>query len=413
MGRQNFVIEWATISVRSLKIFIFLFIAAIIFLVYWFWLRDRPTTQSGEQSVAIEETAARFFDYEGKVEVKPKDEFVWKTASFKMDLREGDRIRTAPDSLAKIKFDDGTEITVQSDSIVVISKSIASRQKDQNPLMVIEIGESDVNAEKSASAPSVSSERISKFELAPGSTGTLLADVQTGEHSGTVNKGVGVITDREGRKTSLTDLEQLKIDKNNQATKIKLPYTPPLMSPPNGQVFDFLSDQGLTVELKWRDVSNAEHYHVQIAESPLFGKVSAENPNLNKSSISIKIPTTRKKQYFWRVRSIDKKGNRSPWSDSCQFVVQSPGASSVKSMDRTPPLLEVSYMHPFLPFVQVEGKTEPDSFLTLNGQIIDVKEDGSFVFTYTLEHSGWNDLVFVAEDPAGNKSTVTKKVEYR
>jgi hypothetical protein len=412
MGRQNFVVEWATISVRSIKIFIFLFLCAVAFLVYWFWLRPSPSTQTSEPA-SVEESAARFVDYEGKVEVKPKDQFVWKNASFKMDLREGDRIRTAPDSLAKIKFDDGTEITVQSDSIVVISKSVASKQTNPNPLMVIEIGESDVNAEKSASAASVSTERITKFELAPGSKGSIVADMQTGEHSGTVDKGVGVLTDREGRKTSLTDLEQVKIDKNNLATKIKLPYTPPLLSPPTGQVFDFLSDQGLTIELKWRDVSNAAKYHVQISETPLFGKLSAENASLTKSSISIKIPKTSKKQYFWRVRSIDKKGSRSPWSEANQFVVQSPNTSTVKSMDRTPPVLQISYMHPFLPFVQVEGKTEPDAFLTLNGQIIDVKEDGSFVFTYTLQQSGWNDLVFLAEDPAGNKSTVTKKVEYK
>jgi hypothetical protein len=81
-------------------------------------------------------------------------------------------------------------------------------------------------------------------------------------------------------------------------------------------------------------------------------------------------------------------------------------------MDRTPPSLEITYMHPFLPFVQVEGRTEPDAFLTLNGEIIDVRDDGSFVYTYTLKKSGWNDLVFVAEDPAGNKATVSKQVEY-
>lgn len=413
MGRQNFVVEWATISVRSIKIFILIFLLAVSFLVYWFWLREKPSTQTTEPT-SVEESAARFVDYEGKVEVKPKDEFVWKNATFKMELREGDRIRTAPDSLGKIKFDDGTEITVQSDSIVVISKSVASKQKDQNPLMVIEIGESDVNAEKSASAPSVSTERISKFELAPGSRGSVIADMQTGEHSTTVDKGVGVVTDREGRKTSLTDLEQLKIDRNNLTTKIKLPYTPPLLSPPTGQIFDFLSDQGLTIELKWRDVSNAAKYHVQISETPLFGKLSAENASLTKSFISIKIPKTSKKQYFWRVRSIDKKNIRSPWSEANQFVVQSPNTSStVKSLDKIPPLLQISYMHPFLPFVQVEGKTEADAFLTLNGQIIDVKEDGSFIFTYTLQQSGWNDLVFLAEDPAGNKSTVTKRVEYK
>ncbi len=410
MRRSNFEIEWQTISIRTIKILIVLFLAAIGASIYWFLLRN-PVDSNLNDTVVMSESTARFIDYEGKVEVKPKDEFVWNPASFKMDLQVGDRIMTAPDSLAKIKFDDGTEITVQSDSIVVISKQMAASRKEESPLMVIEIGESDVNAERSASAPSLSTSKISRFKLAPGSTGSVRADEQTGEHSSTINKGFGEVTVR-GEKTQLNDLEQLKIDKDFITSKVKLPYTPPLLSPQNGQIYDFLSDQGLTLELRWRDVSNAARYHVQISEHPLFGKPSAENASLTKSAISIKIPKSNKKQYFWRVRSIDKIGNKSPWSNSHQFVVQSPITSqAARNIDKQPPALKITYMHPFLPFVQVEGQTEPDAFLTLNGEIIDVKEDGSFVYTYTLQQSGVNNLVFVAEDPAGNKSTVTKRVE--
>jgi hypothetical protein len=412
MARSNFEIEWQTISVRTIKIIAILLVLAIGGLLYWFVLRNPVDTNPTDVPVATESTA-RFIDYEGKVEIKPKDEFVWKAASFKMDLREGDRIRTAPDSLAKIKFDDGTEITVQSDSIVVISKQAVSRQAE-SPLMVIEVGESDINAGQSSSAPSLSTAKISRFKLAPGSTGSVRADETTGEHSTTINKGYGEVTTAKGQTTQLSDLEQLKVDKDFTTTKVKLPYTPPLLSPQNGQIFDFLSDQGLTIELRWRDVSNASRYHVQISEHPLFGKLSAENANLTKSAISIKIPKSNKKQYFWRVRSIDKDSNKSPWSVAHQFVVQSPNSSTaVRSMDKVPPSLQITYIHPFLPFVQVEGKTEPDAFLTLNGEIIDVKEDGSFVYTYTLQQTGWNDLVFIAEDPAGNKSKETKRVEYR
>jgi glucodextranase-like protein len=413
MARSNYEIEWQTISVRTIKIVIVLFLAAIVGSIYWFWLRN-PVDSNQNDTPTLAESTARFIDYEGKVEVKPKDEFVWNPASFKMDLQVGDRIRTAPDSLAKIKFEDGTEITVQSDSIVVISKQMGASHKEESPLMVIEVGESDVNAERSASAPSLSTSKISRFKLAPGSTGSVRADDQTGEHSGTINKGFGEVTTSRGETTQLSELEQIKVDKDFVTSKVKLPYTPPLVSPQNGQIFDFLTDQGLTIELKWRDVSNAARYHVQISEHPLFGKLSAENAALTKSAISIKIPKSNKKQYFWRVRSIDKAGNKSPWSDSHQFVVQSPVTSqAVRSMDKQPPALRITYMHPFFPFVQVEGTTEPDAFLTLNGEIIDVKEDGSFVYTYNLQKTGENNLVFVAEDPAGNKNTVSKKVDYQ
>ena len=406
-----FEIEWATISIRSIQIFLFTVTAITVFIVYWFWFREAP--QTVDTAAVTEETAARFIDYEGRVEVKPKDEFVWKLASFKMDLHEGDRIRTAPDSSGKIKFEDGTEITVQTDSIVVISKRSVS-SAEEAPLAVVENGEGDINAEKSASAPSVSTAKITRFKLAPGSTGSVVADGRTGEHTGVIEKGYGVITDVRGHTTQLTSLEQVRIDRNDETVVTKLPFTPPLISPPKGQLFEFLSDQGLEVELKWRDVSNAVRYHLQISENPLFAKLSAENANLSKSVIIVKIPKTFKKQYFWRVRSIDKDKNKSPWSEPYQFVVYSPQESKVSpSLDNVPPVLKINYMHPFLPFVQIEGQTEPDAFLTLNGQIIDVKEDGSFVYTYTLQTSGWNDLNFVAEDAAGNKTKVTKRVEYK
>jgi len=251
--------------------------------------------------------------------------------------------------------------------------------------------------------------------LSPGSTGSVRADEVTGEHVTIVEKGIGIVTESSGRITQLNTLEQLTLEKNNTAVKTKLPFTPPLLSPPKGQLFEFLNDQDMRIELKWRDVSNAVRYHVQISESPLFAKISAENINLTKSSIAIKIPKTFKRQYFWRVRSIDGDRNHSPWSDPFQFVVYTPStaAKTGDSLDKTPPVLKITYMHPFLPYVQVEGITEADAFLTLNGQIIDVKEDGTFVYTYTLQQSGWNDLNFLAEDPSGNKTPVTKRVEYK
>jgi Glucodextranase, domain B len=408
-----FEIEWTTVSIRTLTMIFFAISGAIFFTIWWFWLRHTDVQLNAP--LVLEESAARFIDYEGKVEVKPKDEYTWKEATFKMDLQEGDRIRTAPDSSARIKFDDGTEITIQTDSIVVISKKMASNESDQTPLAVVENGESDINAEKSASPPSVSTSRIPRFKLSPGSTGTVRADQATGEHVTVVEKGIGVVTDTSGRTTQLTTLEKLTIEKNDTTTKVKLPFTPPLMSPPKGQLFEFLDEQEKRIELKWRDVSNAVRYHIQISESPLFGRISAENSNVTKSTIAIKIPKSHKKQYFWRVRSMDSNRNFSPWSDPFQFVVYTPTptAKPADSTDKTPPALKITYMHPFLPYVQVEGSTEADAFLTLNGQIIDVKEDGTFVYTYTLQTSGWNDLHFVAEDPSGNKTTVTKKVEYR
>src|SRR5262249_5710305 len=142
-----YAIEWATVSVRSIKIYFFIVLSITAFFVYRVWFREKLSKPVDIPVMAESSAAAHFTDYEGKVEIKPKDEFVWKPASLKMDLQEGDRIRTAPDSSARIQFEDGTEITVQSDSIAVVSRR-AHDTREENPLVVIEIGESDINAER-------------------------------------------------------------------------------------------------------------------------------------------------------------------------------------------------------------------------------------------------------------------------
>lgn len=402
-------VEWATISIRKIQAIVFILAGIGVFLVYWYVIKKGPVKVEGPSGPVLE-SAARFMDYEGKVEVKGKDKFVWESASFKMDLHEGDRIKCGSDSSAKVRFDDGTEITVKSDSIVVISKGSSADSKAEAPVVVIEIGEGNINTDRTSKTPTLVTEKINS-RVAPNSDADAVVDPTTGENSIQVNEGISEVTTKEGTKT-IKELEKLNVDKNNAVTQVKLPYVPQLLSPTDTQLFEFLGDK-LSVELKWRDVSNAAKYHIQVSETAMFAKLSGENKALAKNSLTLQIPKAKKKQYFWRVRSIDKDGNASPWSKIFQFMCQSPtDVSRIPGSDPTPPKLEITYIHPFFPFVQVEGKTEADAVLTLNGQIIDVQDDGSFNSNYTLEKTGVNDLVFVAEDPSGNKSTVTKQVTY-
>ena len=410
---RNIEVEWQTISIRTITISAFVLAGAILAGIYFLWIRGHQTQTDETANTESVESAALFMDLEGKVEIKSKDEFVWKPASFKVELREGDRVHTYPDSAAKIRFDDGTEITVQPDSIVVVKRNAASNARDQ-ALLVIESGEGNINAEKSTSVATIATQKISKLKLAPGSVGNAISDQQAGEDTAAITKGYGEITTRTGKVMQLKDLQELKIDKNDTAAVSQLPSIPSAISPPNGQLFEFLSDQPLKIELKWRDVALAAHYHVQISENFLFGKIIAENTSLARSSILIEIPRANKKQFFWRVRSIDSRGRKSPWCEPYQFVVQVPRSAKTigASGDTTPPALTVTSIHAFFPYVQVEGRTEADAFLTLNGQIIDVKEDGSFASTYLLQKTGANTLEFIAEDPSGNKTSVKKTVIY-
>lgn len=410
--QSNYEVEWQTISIKTIKVVIFAIIVIGVSLLGYMWLRHKPPVDLGP--VVTTEAAARFIDLEGKVELKPREEFQWKPANFKYELSEGDKVQTGSDSVAKIRFDDGTEITVQPDSIVVIKRNKTSDDKQQ-ALLVIESGESSINAEKSTNTATIATPNIKNGRIAPGSEVSFATEQQSGQDSAEVKKGYAEITTQQGKTVKLSDLQKVAVDRNNNIKVSELPKIPPLIAPPNGQVFEFQSDQPLKVELKWRDVPSAARYHVQISENLMFGKISAENANMLKNLILIEIPKASKKQYFWRVRSVDKDGLKSPWSDAFQFVVQSPKPliNTATGGDRTPPPLTITNIRPFFPYVQVEGKTEADAFLTLDGQIIDVKDDGSFAYNYLLQKTGENVLEFVAEDPAGNTTKVRKTVQYQ
>lgn len=408
---ENYEVEWQTISIRSIKMVILAIVVVGVSVLGYLWFKHKGPVDINPPMPS--ESAARFIDLEGKVELKPRDEFQWKPASFKFELSEGDKVQTGSDSVAKIRFDDGTEITVQPDSIVVIKRNKTS--DDKQALLVIESGESSINAEHSTNTSTIATPNIRKGRIAPGSEVSFATEQQSGQDSAEVRKGYAEITTQQGKTVKLSDLQRMNVDRNDNVKVSVLPQIPPLIAPPNGQVFEFQSDQPLKVELKWRDVVSAAKYHVQISENLLFGKISAENANMLKSLILIEIPKAAKKQYFWRVRSIDKQGLKSPWSDTFQFVVQSPKPliNTATGGDKTPPPLTITNIRPFFPYVQVEGKTEADAFLTLDGQIIDVKDDGSFAYNYLLQKTGENVLEFVAEDPAGNTTKVRKTVQYQ
>ena len=88
------------------------------------------------------------------------------------------------------------------------------------------------------------------------------------------------------------------------------------------------------------------------------------------------------------------------------------------SLDTTPPPLTVTNPVPFqevhkLP-VLVQGKTENDATVTVNGNVVDVnKEDGSFSYALsTLTEGSVSVITVIAKDPAGNETKKIINVKY-
>jgi hypothetical protein len=59
--------------------------------------------------------------------------------------------------------------------------------------------------------------------------------------------------------------------------------------------------------------------------------------------------------------------------------------------------------------VIINGDTEPDAKLWIDNNKVDVFEDGSFNAVVKLRREGLNQLLIVAQDPAGNETSLTRK----
>ena len=85
--------------------------------------------------------------------------------------------------------------------------------------------------------------------------------------------------------------------------------------------------------------------------------------------------------------------------------------SSEKIRDRTdnvPPELQITEFVTIGMMVIVNGRSEPGATLWIDNEKIDVFDDGRFYAVVRLRREGLNDLLFRAQDTAGNETRIER-----
>ena len=107
------------------------------------------------------------------------------------------------------------------------------------------------------------------------------------------------------------------------------------------------------------------------------------------------------------VSSVDASGNESSKSETYRIV-----------FDESPPELTLNKPNEGTEFfgpkerqIVLEGKTEGDASININGRLVVVDNDGSFTFATTLSQ-GENKFTIKAQDQAGNFTEKTITVTY-
>ena len=357
---------------------------------------------------AVETFEARIFKYEGDVKVKRAREFVWESISRNTALRVGDQIKTASSGSAQVIYFDGTITTIKPGSLLEI------RELSEDPATKVRRVQEKVNWGGVTASTSGSNVAGSVHEVATASATTRSfsraqfevdydADrksTRTEVHSGTTEVRAA------GATHTLKSLERMDVsDARGVVARVTLPPAPGLLDPTDSRVF--LATSGAPeVSLRWSPVDRGSRYRLQLSRSSLFSALVLDKADVRSSSV--RIPGLPEGTYYWRVAAQRDGGVQGAFSEIRRFKVA--GGRDTNQEDRTPPALKLSQFLPSGHLVIINGRTEPGTLLTVEGQSIDVYDDGTFTAVIRMKREGKNDIEIVAQDSAGNETRERRSV---
>jgi FecR-like protein len=373
---EDGIVDWFTVSYRSVTI-----AALVLILVggsagYYFWSRNVPTPAPTEEPPTTV-TTARFTTIEGNVKVRPVGTFDWVNAERSVVLRKSDLVRTGPGAAAEITFFDGTVVHVRPDSLITIEETSEDPStKRRKVAWHISSGEVQFNAprpnaagsEREISTPTL---RTTTREAAAGG----VAVQESGESNIKLYTGTATVATKTGETVQLAANTQLKVDAAGKAEPVhNLPQVPVLLAPQHQAEITYQDPARATTLLLWKPVPGAAAYHVMLDYNAYFNRPLVDRAGISEPSVEVRGLDAGK--YYWRVAAVDKDGAEGSFSEFARFTVSRPQGGARGSGD--PPPLVIESIEVRQNIIQVRGRTEPGATLTVNGQRVDVAADGAF-----------------------------------
>jgi hypothetical protein len=377
------LIEWFTVSYRTIYIVAAVIIALAAGVGYYFYDKYAPPPPSDTTPVAV--TTARFASLEGTVQVKRAGTLVWVNADPSMTLSRLDLVRTSSGAAAEIRFWNGDVFHVRPDSLITIEEGSGNpASRSRQVALMISSGEANFQTAPRNIPGATTTIRTPTVNTTAGEqTAGNIAVAESGDTGIKVFRGnVGAET-KTGEKIQLGQNEGIKVSNEGKAgPKIVLPDVPVLLAPPHQAEIAYVDPARSTTLLAWRPVSAAT-YHVMLDFNPNFGRPVVDRKEWKSASMELR--GLEVGAYFWKVSAVDKNGVEGSFSEFASFRVTKPTAVASAA---PPPRVEVEPLEARGNILQVKGKTEAGASLTVNGQRIDVASDGSFNEFITLEPGG-------------------------
>jgi len=345
------------------------------------------------------QTQAKFVNLDGRVQVKKVNSVTWVDADYHTTLDKGDLIQTGSDGAARITFADGTEYTVNKETLITVEENNVTRDQSHTAVR-INTGAVDLATPtwtlRDAQA-AVSVEDATAY-MKQNSRATVKNDPTKNEHEIVVANG-GAEVQRGNERIELTQWEKASFPSGGSIQKANVLAPPGLISPLNLAPLISEAPQKAQIRFEWAPVDEAVGYTLRISPTTMFTKLVKE---VKVNGTTAEVTGLEAGDYFWNVTASNAKKETSEFSETFKFALVAQGKTQEMRLEITS-----TQIHGRV--AEIIGKTEPGAALIVNGQpVANIDGEGTFRhFTEPLE-PGEHTIVVVGSNRRGG--TATKKL---
>lgn len=399
-------VYWHQVTYRSVLLYIFAFLVLVFAAGYLVFpdsfaglikhvstaLQPKDTT-----AAAAGMRGARFVNLEGKVQIKKANSVQWITADYQMTLDKGDLIQTGPDGLARLAFADGTNYTVQAQTLVTVEEIFVPKDSASSVGVHISAGNVDLTTgtwQIPGSKAEVSFEDA-VASLHENSHADVKTDPTTKQNEITVASGATDVQ-RGTEQVQVEQYQRATFAQGGPITKTNILAPPGLVQPVNLQPIIVPDPKHTSIRFEWQPIETASEYELEISDTAMFNRVLADRKT---TDTAVDVTGLGSGEYFWTVKAIDAKGTSSEAADPFKFSLVEQDKEQNMKLVVDPPEFHGKV-------VEISGYTEPGAALLVDGEAVaDIGADGRFRYFTEPMTTGPHVIVITGQDRRGLTGT--------
>jgi hypothetical protein len=396
-------VYWTTVSYKTVAIYGVLIAAMILAGMYiampnWYSATYRKISSAidntDSESLAINQTQAKFVNLDGKVQIKKVNSVQWVEADFRTTLDKGDLVQTGADGAARITFADGTFYTVKPDTLITVEENSMASNRPTSVAVRINTGSVDLATPNWASPDSKAAVSVqdSTAQLRPNSRAAVKNDPDKKESEIVMSRGTAEVQ-HGAEKIELAQWQKATVPVSGPITRTDVLAPPSLVQPLNFAPIIGENPKTATIHFEWTPVRDAASYTLRISTTSMFTKTVKEAKGVTGTGVDI--TGLDAGDYFWNVIATDQKKQASEVSETYKFTLVAQGKTQEMALT-----IDGVQLHGHV--AEIIGRTEPGAALIINGQPVpNISGDGGFRhFTEPLT-AGEHTIVVIGQNRRG------------